>query len=121
MAVATVVFRKCILNPGDFGSDDQDVGCRVVFDLEFSGEHHRDLSVDVKQVVGRGVGEAQVDVSWPRGYHGPFNFLVFQELLRFYYLNVVGAPSLLMGGRFFQDYTLTPEMRVQFEVESGEG
>ena len=102
MAVATVVFRKCILNPREFGSDESHVGCRVIFDLELSGVRYPGLSVDLKQPVGQTVSAAHVDALWPDGYQGPFNFPVFQELLRFYYLNVVGAPALLLGGRFFQ-------------------
>jgi len=118
MPVATVTFRKCIINAPAYGTDSHHIGSRVIFDLDIDGEAYPDLSVDVRQPADtEGNGES-LEVTWPEGYTGPFNFHMFQELVRFYFRHIVGAQALLFGTKLFQGYTVTSQMHAQFEIES---
>ncbi len=119
MPVATVTFKKCILNVPECEPGDGRVGSRVFFDLEIDGARHPDLCVDIVHPVGEALAEQPVAVTRPSGYGGPLNFPVFRDLVTFYYFQVVGARGLLGGlrePRLFRGYTLAPEMQVQFEV-----
>lgn len=124
MPVATVTFRKCILNSQEAGSDDCHLGSRVYFDLDIDGTPYPSLFTDVRQLVGSDSENEFLDVSMPRGYAGPFNFQVFRGSVEFYYRHVIGVHASMFGMRGirtgFIGYVLEQEMRVQFEVlESG--
>ncbi len=108
------------MNSPECGGDDDHVGSRVYFDLEIEGQRHPNLYADVKQPIGLGSEEQFLGVTEPHGYAGPFNLLVFQGLVEFYYRHVIGAQSLMFGTKAtdmrFVGYVLEQEMRVEFEV-----
>lgn len=124
MAIATVTFRKCILNSQEFERDDNWMGSRVFFDLEINSERYPNLYTDVKQHVGVGAEHEFLEVTKPQGYVGPFNFPVFRGSVEFYYRHVVGAHGSMFGMPGIKmrpiGYVLEQEMRVQFEVLEGD-
>lgn len=120
MVTATVTFRRCIMNSPEHGLDDDHVGARVYFDLDIEGHHHQNLYADVRQPIGLRAEHEFLEVTRPYGYHGPFNFPVFQGLVEFYYRHVIGAHGLMSGMKAtdmrFVGYVLEQQMRVHFEV-----
>ena len=87
MTVATMTFRRCILNAAEAGSDEWHVGSRVFFDLKIEGREFVDVYADVR---AEGEGDASLSVTPPRGYDGPLNLQVFQGLVEFYFRQAAG-------------------------------
>jgi len=120
MALATVTFRRCIMNSPECEGDDRHMGSRIFFDLDVDGTPHPNLYSDITQPIGLGAETEFLEVTQPQGYVGPINFPVFQGLVEFYYRHVVGAQGLMVGFKpsdmRFVGYVLEQEMRVQFEV-----
>ncbi len=117
MAVATVTFRRCLVNPS--GSD---AAGRVFFDLTIGERAFVDVSADVTREAR--TEHALLCVTSPRGYDGPLPLPVFQRLVEFYYLQIVGKSWGGAGseglGLGLNDWVIEGEMVVQVEVE-GEG
>lgn len=113
MAVATVTFRRCLVNTPEAGNNEAQTGSRVFFDLNIGGQEFVDLYVDVAQVNRE--GEAPLLVTTPQGYDGPLNLHVFQGLVEFYYRQVAGGGPEGLGLRL-RDWVIEQEMVVQFEV-----
>ena len=120
MPIATITFRKCIINVPEYAKDDRCTGSRVFFDLDIDGQQHQNLHVDVKQPFGRVEQTEFLEITTPQGYAGPLNVHVFRGCVEFYYRHVVGAGGLTVGGKAtamrFVGYVLEQEMRVQFEI-----
>ena len=113
MAIATVTFRRCVVNASEAGSDETQTGSRVFFDLNIGGQEFVELYVDVTQAT-REEG-ASLFVTPPQGYDGPLNLPVFQGLVEFYCRQVTGG-SLDGFGLRLPDWVIEQEMVVQFEV-----
>lgn len=112
MAIATVTFRRCLVNASEAGSDEAQTGSRVFFDLNIGGQEFVDVYADVTQANREG---APLAVTPPQGYDGPLNFPVFQGLVEFYYRQVTGgSPDGL--GLWLRDWVIEQEMVVQLEV-----
>ena len=116
MAIATVTFRRCLVNASEAGSDEGQVGSRVFFDLTIEGQEFVDVYADVR--VDR-EGEAPLCVTPPQGYDGPLNLRVFQGLVEFYCRHVAGGSPQGIG-LMLQDWVIEQEMVVQFEVNDEE-
>ncbi len=113
MAIATVTFRRCLVNASEAGSDEAQIGSRVFFDLNIGEQEFVDVYADVTQANRE--GDATLFVTPPRGYDGPLNLQVFQGLVEFYYRQATGGgPDGL--GLMLQDWVVEQEMVVQFEV-----
>lgn len=125
MPVATVVFRRCVMNSRDSESDEQHVGSRMFFDLRIDERVFVNICVDVSHLVGDGAQNEVLLVSRPEGYDGPLDFPVFQSLVEFYYRQVVGDRWSMFGNKNIrmrlEDWVLEHEMLVQFEVPDEEG
>ena len=124
MAIATVTFRRCLVNAPEYGSDDNHVGSRVFFDLHREGREFVNVYVDVKQATGEGAEREPLVVTPPHGYDGPLNVPVFHSLVEFYYRQAVGGASGLSGiqglGMRLTDWVIERDMRVQFEISGSE-
>lgn len=124
MPVATITFRRCLVNASACESDEDHVGSRVFFDLNIEGQAFGNVYVDVRQVIREGAEHEPLVVTPPQGYDGPFNFRVFQGLVAFYYRQAVGGTWGMGGmqglGRRLKDWAIEQEMRVEFEVDDGE-
>lgn len=120
MPVATIAFRRCVVNSSAYGSDDEHIGSRVFFDLQLEDEAYANVSVDVRQLVREGAEREPLLVSHPKGYEGPFNFQVFQCLVEFYYRQAVGEKWGMFGNTGIrmrlEEWVIEHEMLVQFEV-----
>ena len=68
MAIATVTFRRCLVNSSEAGSDETEVGSRVFFDLNVEGREFVDVYSDVQ---ANREGGAPLFVTPPQGYDGP--------------------------------------------------
>lgn len=112
MAIATVTFRRCVVNASVAGSDERYVGSRVFFDLNIEGREFVDVYADVRAARE---GDAPLSVIPPQGYDGPLNFPVFQGLVEFYCRQATGGGLDGLGLRL-RDWTIEQEMVVQFEV-----
>ena len=125
MPVATVVFRQCVMNSRDSGSDEQRVGSRIFFDLRIDERAFVNICVDVSQLAGDGDQNEVLLVSCQEGYDGPLDFPVFQSLVEFYYRQVVGDRWDMFANRnirtHLEEWVLEHEMLVQFEVADTEG
>lgn len=120
MPVATIAFRRCVVNSAAYGSDEDHVGSRVFFDLLVEDSGHVNLYVDVRQLAREGTEHEPLLVSKPEGYEGPFNYQVFQCLVEFYYRQAVGEKWGMFGNKGLrmrlEDWVIEHEMLVQFEV-----
>ena len=116
MAIATVTFRRCLVNASETRSDDVQAGSRVFFDLNVGGQEFVDVYVDVRQANRE--GNATLFVTPPQGYDGPLSFQVFQGLVEFYYRHAVGGGWAASDGLglTLRDWMIEQEMVVQFEV-----
>ena len=112
MAIATMTFRRCLVNIPEAGSDETRVGSRVFFDLDVGGQEFVDVYADVQ---ANREGDAPLSVTPPQGYEGPLNLRVFQGLVEFYYRQAAGGGLDGLGLRL-QDWVIEQEMVVQFEV-----
>ena len=115
MAIATVTFRRCLVNASEAGSDAAQNGSRVFFDLTIGGQAFVDVYVDVTQANREGDEHAPLVVTLPQGYDGQLNFPVFQGLVEFYYRQVTGGSAVGVG-LMLQDWLIEQEMVVQFEL-----
>ena len=112
MAIATVTFRRCLVNIPEAGSDETRVGSRVFLDLTIEGQEFVDVYVDVQ---ANREGDASLCVTPPQGYDGPLNLRVFQGLVEFYYRHATGGGPDGLGLRL-PDWVIEQEMVVQFEA-----
>ena len=113
MAIATVTFRRCLVNASEAGSDEAQIVSRVFFDLTIGGKEFVDVYVDVTQATRE--EDAPLFVTPLQGYDGPLNLPVFQGLVEFYYRQVTGGSLAGLGLRL-RDWMIEQEMVVQFEV-----
>ena len=116
MAIATVTFRRCLVNSSEAGSDETQIGSRVFFDLNVGGQEFVDVYADVTQATQE--EGSPLFVTPPQGYDGPLNLQVFQGLVEFYYRQATGGSWAGPGGLGLrlQDWVIEQEMVVQFEV-----
>jgi hypothetical protein len=95
MTKARLIFRKCIQDSHDYGSDDEHMISRVFFTLEVEGKRYDGLHADVKQTVGSSYEDGPLEISSPRGarYEGPFNYEAFRAAIEKYYRSLVGSSA----------------------------
>lgn len=113
MAIATVTFRRCVVNASEAGSDEAQNGSRVFFDLTIGEQEFVDVYVDVTPANEE--KDEPLFVTPPQGYDGPLNLPVFQGLVEFYYRQVTGGSLDGLGLRL-PDWVIEQEMVVQFET-----
>jgi hypothetical protein len=121
MERAKVTFKKLIQDSQDFGSDDDHMISRIFFDLEYRGQTHRDLQVDVKQTVGSDIERDPIEVGHTEGYSGPGNYTAFRGETEKYFRSLVGASASgirISGGSNIRmrNNTFSRPHSVEFEV-----
>lgn len=124
MRTARVVFRMCIQDSQDYGSDDEHMVSRVFFDLDLDGRQYMDLYVDIKQPVGSSFENTPLEIGAPQGYEGPFNYQAFRDAVEAYYRSLVGehGSGIHIEGASnvrMRNNTHVQEKQVQFEVAEG--
>jgi hypothetical protein len=88
---AEVRFKEMIQDSQDFGSDDEHMVSRIIFDLVLDEARYENLFVDVKQVAGSSFESYPLEISYPASYQGPFNHEAFRDAAERYYRNLVGG------------------------------
>ena len=91
MAQAKIKLLRVVQDSQEYGSDDEHMVSRVLFDMEIDGTKYQGLHCDVKQIVGSSFETAPLEVSAPAGYKGPFNHEAFQQIVEHYYRSLVGS------------------------------
>jgi hypothetical protein len=127
VAHAKVVFRECIQDSQDYGSDDEHMVSRVFFSLEVSGKKYDGLYVDIKQAVGSSYETGPIEVGSPRGarYRGPFNHQAFSQGVEKYFRSLVGSggKAIRVSGATnirMRNNRLVRPMTIEFEVSGTE-
>jgi len=124
MGVATVAFRKCVINSQTYGVDDDSVGSRVFFDLDIDGDNYKDVYVEVREVPKSGTHQKPLEISELHGYEGPLNYEVLWGSIEFYFWQVMGGQESMINtqGKLLTltDWTIEHEMVVQFEMPEDE-
>jgi hypothetical protein len=105
----TVKFHKMIQDSQEFGSNDEHMVSRVFFTLMVDGKSVGECSANVKQTVGSEIfNNAEIEVSSPNEYNGPFNHLGFSEVVQQYLNRLIG-----IQGRGIQIRGKVPRVRMQ--------
>ena len=112
MGVATVAFRKCVLNLQSDGSQDGRLASRVIFALDIDGENYKDVYVKVREVPESEIHERLLEISELHGYEGPFNYPVLEGSIEFYFRQVTeGIESLINTQENFSHCVIGPLSR----------
>lgn len=88
-----VKITKCIQGSQEFGSNDEHMVSRVFFSIATEEHIYENLYVDIKQIVGSNFEDSPLEVFYPKGYEGPFDYVVFREQVEKYYRKCVGSKA----------------------------
>ena len=119
MKKSKTVFFKCIHDSPELGNDDVSVVSQVFFTFEYNGKLIKNLSAQLRQKNGSNFNEEQIEVGFPEGITGPFNFDAFSKSAKEYFLRLVGprgcAISIGVGCSYIRKMSRT--FRMLYEVE----
>lgn len=88
-----VQITKCIQDSQDFGSNDEHMVSRVFFTITTKERTYENLYIDIKQIVGSNFEDSPLEVFYPKGYKGPFDYDIFREEVEKYYRECVGSKA----------------------------
>ena len=91
-----VTFHGCEQRSQVYGSPDEHMVSEVFFTIEENGKEHAGLRADIKQTAGANFETGPIEVGWPVGYKGPFNYHEFAKAAQQYYRDLVGASGSLI-------------------------
>ena len=121
---AKATFRKLIQDSQEYGSDNDHMISRGIFDLEIDGKQYRDLYVDIKETVGGDSKSGPIEVGPPYGYTGPLNYNAFRKAAEEYYRGLIGSrgSSIRMNGNGgsktrMRDNTFNEKQIFEFDVK----
>lgn len=119
MKKAKITFFKCVQDSQEFGSNDEHMISRIFFNAEYNGTVNTNLYAQIKQAVGSSFNEEQIEVSFPEGITGPFNFVAFSEAAKEYFLRLVGSggSGINIGGGCSNIRMMNNTFQMPFEVE----
>ena len=119
MKIAKIIFFKCIHDSQEFGSNDEYMVSRVFFSLENDGIEKSYLFAQIKQPVGSSCNEKYVEVNFPEGITGPFNFNAFSDAAKAYYMRLIGARGCFInvGDSCSRIQTMNKSFHMAHEVE----
>jgi hypothetical protein len=125
MAKATVGFYKCLLNEQKIRSDSEHMSSQVFFFFEYQGKKYKNLSATIKQAVGSKFEEYPIEVGFPSGLEGSFNYDVFRDVAEKYYRSKIGSIGTVVrqtGAKntLLQNLEIIEKNPVMFEVEISE-
>ena len=78
------------------GSLEEHLVARAIVTIERNGKHVIDAPVDIKQTPGGIDTASDLEVGWPAGYNGPFDYQVFRKEIAAYYLRLVGDEGQIL-------------------------
>ncbi|MFH2012745.1 MAG: hypothetical protein ABIJ37_08625 [Pseudomonadota bacterium] len=127
MSTAKVVFKKCIQDSQEYGSDDEHMVSRVFFDLSVKNIKFENLYSDIKQTVGSNYESAPLEIGMPQDYIGPFNYEAFRDAAENYYRSLLGGAGtdirIQQSGSNIRMHnnTFAREYSVEFDIDTSEG
>jgi hypothetical protein len=97
MPTGTLEFKCIRINLkriSTFEPDENQIGSLIEFDLKIGDECLRDLSAEVRQLIGTDFQSQQLEVGKVIGYDGPWNYEEFREFCGRYYRDVIGSSGV---------------------------
>jgi hypothetical protein len=97
MPTGTLEFKCIRINLkriSTFEPDENQIGSLIEFDLKIGDECLRDLSVEVRQLIGTDFQSQPLEVGRVIGYDGPWNYEEFREFCGRYYRDVIGSSGV---------------------------
>ena len=91
MAKGKLVFTKIIQDSQDYGSNDEHMVSRVIFDVVVGEEVLRGLYADVEQPPDEPFEAARLEVSYPSALEGRINGETLRQQVEEYYRDVIGS------------------------------
>lgn len=108
MAQVRAIFRECIQDSQEYGSNDEFMVSRVWVGIEVDGEDRGEYIADLKQTVGSDYETGAIEVGLPvevgsggKKYSGPFSYDDFRRAAEQYFRQLVGpnARGIRLGGK----------------------
>ncbi len=93
MEKVKIVFKKCIQDSQEYGSNDEFMVSRIFFDIITPTENYKDLHSDIKQMVGGKFDSDPIEVSLPTQLKEKLDYGSFRNVTEDYYRNLVGFYS----------------------------
>jgi len=126
MSLAKVIFKKCIQDSQEYGSNDEYMVSRVFFDINIDGKEYKDLYVNIKQIVGSNYETSPLEIGRPNNYKGPLNYDAFRDAVEKYYRSLVGRHGSVIrisgGGNIgMHGNVFNISQVVEFEIEDNIG
>ena len=90
MPTATIHFKELIQDSQNYGSDDEHMVSRVLFDLQVGEKRYPGAYANIRQKVGA-PAPGLLEVSPPAGYAGPFDNRKFKTEVEGYFRSIVGS------------------------------
>jgi hypothetical protein len=97
MPTGTLEFKCIRINLkriSTFEPDENQIGSLIEFDLKIGDECLRDLSAEVRQLIGTDFQSQPLEVGKVIGYDGPWNYEEFREFCGRYYRDVIGSSGV---------------------------
>lgn len=110
-------FYKCIQETQGLSGDSEHMFSRIYFTLVV-GDKIYDLYSILKQAVGSNFEAANIEVGYPEGYKGPFNYDVFYKLAQKYYISSFGPQGSAINttSAIMINNIAEKDMNFEFEV-----
>jgi len=86
-----IMYKKCIQNFHEIGTEEEGMFARVYFDLVFPDKTYSDLFCDIKLTSGDNYETGSIEVQRPNGYNGPFDYKKFRDSTEKYYRHLIGS------------------------------
>ena len=118
MPFLRVNVTKCVQDSREYGSTDEHMVSRVFYSIDVDGVPKGDYYSDIKQVVGSAYSPANIEVSCPHGYRGPYDHDIFSNEVARYFCKLVTmfSPGGPMNVRM-RNNTFAIPYHFQFEAE----
>jgi len=97
MPTGTLEFKCIRINLkriSTFEPDENQIDSLIEFDLKIGDECLRDLSAEVRQLIGTDFQSQPLEVGKVIGYDGPWNYEEFREFCGRYYRDVIGSSGV---------------------------
>ena len=86
-----ITFRELLQDSQDYGSDDEHMISRAIFDVDYEDENYSDCTVDIKQTVGSNFESGPLEVFNLQGYDGPNDWEKFRYNAEVFFRSQIGS------------------------------
>jgi hypothetical protein len=100
MPFVRVNVKRCVQDSPEYGSTDEHMVSRVFYSIDVDGVPKGDYYSDIKQVVGSAYSSANMEVTPPHGYRGPYDHNIFSNEVARYFCKLVSSRGAMfsLGG-----------------------